>query len=173
MFGKWLEGYEEMLPVYNLYFCKSQGMLHNVFLPKAQALEEYHRRTRPDADKWGFHSRIGNLFEKFGNIMSLTGDKDTFVQLVLDHRDYYSHWLLKKESKVFRGVHVDYLSRDINLLLEMCLLAKMGLDVPEIEELVQRCFTYNSYLNIGRPAGEDLYPPPRIKWEPSILAQRG
>lgn len=169
LFKNWMLGYEEMLPVYNLYFCKNKGMLHNVFLPKAQALEEYHRRTRPDADNWGYKSRISNLFEKFQNIMKYTGDKETFAQLVLDHRDYYSHWLIKKENKVFKGVHVDYLSRDVNLLLEMCLLAKMGLEVGEIEGLVERCFTYRSYLGIGRPSGGNVFPPARVKWEPGVI----
>ena len=120
-----------MMTVYSLYFMKNKGMLHNVFLPKAQALEEYHRVSRPDADGWGFKSRILNLFEKYIDIMKYTGDKEVFSQLVLDHRDYFSHWLKKKENKVFKGINLDYLNRDVNLLLEMCLLTEMGFSVPE------------------------------------------
>lgn len=167
LFNSWLQGYDEMLPVYNLYFSKNKGMLHNVFLPKAQALEEYHRRLNPA--KMSFRERILALYDTFAEVMKHTGDRDAFAQYVLDHRDYYVHWFLKKEMKVFRGINVDYLSRDVNLLLEMCLLAKTGLTVAEIVGLVEGCATYRAYLDIGRPAGDNVFPPPRVKWVPGML----
>jgi hypothetical protein len=169
LFKSWLCGYNNMMTVYSLYFMKNKGMLHSVFLPKAQALEEYHRVSRPDADGWGFKSRISNLFEKYIDIMKYTGDKEVFSQLVLDHRDYFSHWLKKKENKVFKGINLDYLNRDVNLLLEMCLLTEMGFSVSEIIEMVEGCHPYRCYLDIGRPQGASVLPPPRILWKPGII----
>jgi hypothetical protein len=169
LFRKWLAGYKSMTEVYNLYFYKSRGMLHNVFLSKAQALEEFHRSTRPGSGKWGFKSRIENLFERFSDVMKFTGEKQIFSQLVLDHRDYYSHWFQKKESKVFKDVRLDYLSRDANLLLEMCLISQMGFDDSEIVKMVTNNRFYHHYLCIDRPEGNNVFPPSRIVWKNDVL----
>lgn len=169
LFKNWLAGYNNMMTVYSLYFVKNKGMLHNVFLPKAQALEEYHRVIRNDGKKWSLQNRVAVLFDKFVDIMKYTGEKDVFSQLVLDHRDYFSHWFKKKEDKVFKGINLDYLSRDVNLLLEMCLLSEMGFTVSEITKMVEGCHAYRCYLDIGRPQGEEVMPPPRVMWKPGII----
>jgi hypothetical protein len=98
-------------------------MPYKIFLSKAQALEEFHRRTKSGSDRWGFKNRISNLFERFSGVMNHTGDKDSFAQLILDHRDYFSHWFQKKQTKVFYDARLDYLTRDANLLLEMGVIA--------------------------------------------------
>lgn len=167
LFKNWLEGYRKMMRVYSLYFCKIKGMLHNTFLTKAQALEEFHR-TVTGLDR-NYRTRMENLFETYNDIMQHTGDKEVFAQLMLDHRDFYSHWFKKKEDKVFRDIHLDLLSRDANLLLEMCLLSQMGFDDKEITNLVEECHPYRGYLGIGRPDGEGVFPPPRTKWKPGVI----
>lgn len=75
----------------------------------------------------------------------------------------------EKEDKVFKGINLDYLSRDVNLLLEMCLLSEMGFTVPEITKMVEGCHEYRGYLDIGRPQGEEVMPPPRVMWTPGIM----
>jgi len=160
--SNWLEGYDKITKVYNLYFFKAKGMMHNVFLSKAQALEEYHRTIYVPESR-DFKVRVDFLFDKYAGIMNYTGQKDVFAELIKDHRDYYSHWFQKKEHKVFKGgINLDYLSRDANLLLEMCLLTQMGFDDAEVIHIVENCTSYHSYLNIGRQ-------PERVKWEPGII----
>ena len=169
LFKCWLDGYLEMTEVYNLYFYKSKGKTYNVLLTKAQALEEFHRNYKEQSNHWGFKSRISYLFEKFNQAMKYTGNKEIFSQLLLDHRDYFSHWFQKKRNKVFNDVKLDYLARDANLLLEMCFLLQMGFQRTNIYKMVENNSYYRAYLDIGRPEGEKVKPPPRIKWETSIL----
>src|SRR5262249_28193888 len=77
IFDRWINGYRKMPEVYNLYFYESGGTPDKIFLSKVQALEEFHRRTKIGSDKWGFKSRISNLFERFSGVMNHTGDKES------------------------------------------------------------------------------------------------
>ena len=78
---------------------------------------------------------------------------------------YYSHWFQKKESKVFKDIRLDYLSRDANLLLEMCLISQMGFDDSEIVKMVTNNRFYHNYLCIDRPEGNNVFSPSRIVWK--------
>ena len=91
--------------------------------------------------------------------MNHTGDKESFAQLMLDHRDYYIHWFQKKQTKVFYDARLDYLTRDANLLLEMCLMSEMGFDDAEIINMVKRNAFYDYYIQS----------PDRVKWVPNML----
>ncbi|HDY7535871.1 HEPN domain-containing protein [Vibrio vulnificus] len=164
-YGKWYEFLKSSPEPVNLYFSKSKGYLHDVFLMKAQALEEIHRKLSPDKANFGYKSIVSYLFEKHIKIMSRVGDKEVFSSLVRDHRDYFTHWFEKKKDRVFSGIELDYLSRDVNLLMELCLLEVMGFCQDEIERIIENCFDYRGYLEIGRPDGGNVQPPHRIMWK--------
>ncbi|EKO4004777.1 hypothetical protein KW534_04085 [Vibrio fluvialis] len=150
LYSKWFIFYCKSPESINLYFYKTKGWQHDIFLTKAQALEEAHRQINPGTNKWGYQSRVEALFNKFCNVMAHTGDAQAFSNIVKDHRDYYSHWFEKKRNKVSNGLILGYLSRDVNLLLEMMLLNVIGFDETEILKIVENCMAYRSYLEIGR-----------------------
>lgn len=164
IYEKWYNFLENSPEPINLYFCKCKRSLHDIFLTKAQALEEIHRKLNPEKDNFGYKSIINYLFEKHRGVMSYVGEKEKFASLVLNHRDYFSHWFEKKKGLVLNGLELDYLSRDVNLLLELCLLEIMGFNENEIQLLIENCFDYRGYLDIDRPDGENIQPKRRLQW---------
>ena len=89
-------------------------------------------------------SHIGG--EKFSEVMNNFEGKETFCQLVLDHRNYYSHWSEKKDSKVLKGRKLYFLTGAVNLLLEMCLLSLMGFTEAEINDIINKNSFYRSFI---------------------------
>ncbi len=102
--------------------------------------------------------------------MRLRGEKECFAQLVLDHRDYFTHWFDKKKNKVLKPALLLELARDTNLLLEMCLLMAAGFEKPEIFDMVKGCQYTRRIIEIGRPNTPNVYPPKRIQWSQSELS---
>lgn len=164
LFSCWISYFADIPEVFNLYFYCSRGMLYDIFTSKAQALEEYHRATKANSNQWGYKRRIEDLFDRFHNVMSYRGEKEIFAMLVRDHRDYYTHWFKKKKEKVFHGLHLDYLTRDVNLLLEMCLLSCMGFNDDEVTEIILNYLPYRNYLGLHSSKDDKGYPKDRIVW---------
>lgn len=162
----WFNLYERIPELLNLYFYPSKRMLDDVFFTKARALEAYYDNVRPDSVKCSFVDKMKRLYEDYYDIMQYRGDKDSFAELVKIHRHYYAHFGLSKKSKVFYGINLDFLARDVTLLLEMCLLTAMGIPKDDVVKLILNYIPYRDFLGIHQPKDDDGFPKHRIAWTP-------
>lgn len=149
-FQKWLHINSNAPEVLGLYFYTPDGMSHQKFVSIAQALEDFHRKfLNPTKNKdSSYINVIKDIFKRFESVSKIfDSDADRFSELVRDHRDYYTHWFEKKKYLVLEGLPFDILRRDINLLLEMCLLEQCGFSVNEVHSMVEKCMHYKTYIN--------------------------
>ena len=162
----WFSLYNRFPELLNLYFYPSKRMLDDVFFTKARALEAYFDNIRPSSPDCSFVEKIKILYDDYYDIMQYRGYKDAFADLVKLHRHYYAHFGLNKQSKVFYGINLDFLARDVTLLLEMCLLTAMGLSKNEVVTFVSNYVPYRDFLGIHQPKDENGLPKKRITWTP-------
>lgn len=170
-YGNWIKFYESCTDFIDLYFYNQSKLTSDLFLRTVQSLEEMHRHRNEGTNRCGFKRRISSLFEEFDFIMKRAGNKEIFSQLVLDHRAYYTHWFKKKRDKLLKKNEIDYLLRDANLLLELCILKVFGMSEQEITFAIMHCQDYQLYLHWE--SAPPLSTPPRpIKWDERYLTDR-
>ncbi len=159
----WFEFLRNNHEVADLYFYSTGRFPKDVFLSKASALEEFHRRNIYKENR-SLKERIKSLFEMFHDVMNFTGNSEAFAELVRDHRDYYVHFFKKKRDLIISPSLFNELTKDANLLLEMCLLSKMNFSTGEIVKMVKSNFYYAGHLRTI----EERKPIPleyqRVKW---------
>ncbi len=167
-YENWTDFYENCTDFIDLYFYNQSMLISDLFLRTVQSLEEMHRHRNEGTNKCGFKRRISSLFKEFDFIMKRTGNKDTFSQLILDHRAYYTHWFKKKRDKLLEKKEREYLLRDANLLLELCILKVFGMSEQDITFAIKHCQDYQFYLHWESASPLPNRPRP-IKWDNRYL----
>lgn len=145
LYSAWLNFTDSCTGFINLYFYNPSKLLSDIFLRSAQSLEEIHRFNNKGS-KQGFRKRIESLFSEFEYVMKYVGKKEKFAQLMLDHRDYFSHWFKKKQHLILDSEKLEYLAKDANLLLELCILKNLKLSEKTIIHTIMHCPDYSMYL---------------------------
>lgn len=146
LYSAWLNFTDSCTDFINLYFYNPSKLLSDIFLRSAQSLEEIHRFNNKGS-KLGFRKRIESLFSEFEYVMKCVGEKEKFGQLMLDHRDYFSHWFKKKQHLILDSAKLEYLAKDANLLFELSILKNLELSESEIIHAIMYCQDYSFYLH--------------------------
>src|SRR5215211_1661900 len=137
---KWFEISERFKPVFDLYF----GVMYNPkmytefqFLGLAQALESYHRIAKAQKRKW-FFKRAKEVYEYYSEVAAVYfkfNDKERFATKVKDARNYFSHWSENLGNKVVQEKDLRLLTKDLQLLLQLCLMTEFGFDIDRIKKI--------------------------------------
>jgi hypothetical protein len=107
------------------------------FLGLAQALESYHRIANAQEREFLLkrareifedHSEVANIYFKFA-------DRDTFATKVKDTRNYFSHWSENLKDKAVKDKELHLLTKDLQLLLELCIMTQLGFDIDRIRKI--------------------------------------
>lgn len=150
-FHNWIKIYDLATEPCNLYFYGYECMTYLKFTAITQALEEFYRDALAKTSKekeFGFANIIKRIYNRYPLITSkFNSDEETFSTMVTDHRNHFTHWSGNKKDSVLEGLEFDFLRRDINLLLEMCLLEQCGFTIDQVQEIVEKCFHYENYMN--------------------------
>jgi hypothetical protein len=81
--------------------------------------------------------RITELVEKFKiTLTKAIPDVDAFVELVVNARNYRTHFDERLKDKAAHGPNLTRVSAQLRLLLELCLLFELGFTVDEIDNMV-------------------------------------
>ncbi|TOQ29513.1 ApeA N-terminal domain 1-containing protein [Vibrio parahaemolyticus] len=164
LYLSWIKFIDSSTDFIDLYFYNPSKLLSDIFLRSAQSLEEIHRSNNQGSNKYGFKRRVESLFAEFDYVMSYTGEKEKFSQLIQDHRDYFSHWFEKKRHLILSGIELEYLAKDANLLFELSILKNLGLNKEEISHAIMHCQDYSLYLHWKGPKYLGHFPR-EIQWK--------
>jgi hypothetical protein len=162
LYASWVIFTDSCTDFINLYFDNPSNLLSDIFSRSVQSLEEIHRLNSQD-HKMGFQRRIEDLFSKFEEVMGKVGDKKAFSKLLLDHRDYFTHWFEKKQPLILEGEKLHLLAKDANLLFELCLLKNIGLSTTKIIHTIMHCQDYQMYLYWPNNSSSEHHKRP-IQW---------
>lgn len=178
---KWFEGFEDLRPVYDLYFgtlYNPQMYLQHKFLSLVQAIESYHRRRAarqyelppskhkaiemaienacpPRHRNWlerklthsnelSLPQRLHFLLSKYDFLK--IGNKDSFVNKVVDTRNYLAHYDKRMQKRAATIEEMAQLCQKLRSLLEVVMLGELGFDQPKIRELMEHIESTRSVL---------------------------
>ena len=143
VFTNWLTKADELRTVAELYFgtLYNKGMyLRFQLLSLAQALECYSRLRLHPKDNKGFRARVEEMLGTLqpDTVKLICRDQAYFAEVVVDTRDYFTHYLEKHRARSPEGSELYMLTRRIWLLLTVLLLKEVGLDESLIAGLIGR-----------------------------------
>jgi hypothetical protein len=84
-----------------------------------------------------FQERATELFEKYHEIVSLYfkyNKKNSFLDAVRSARNYYTHYSKKLKEKVPHNDDFFWLTKDVELLLRLCILSELGYDIKTLND---------------------------------------
>jgi hypothetical protein len=136
----WVKITEKFKPVVDLYF----GVMYSPemytqfqFLGLAQALEAFHRISTGQRKK-DYINRAREIYSRYSEIAAVYfkfKDIETFAQKVKDTRNYFSHWSEDSRDKAVEEKDPRPLTRDLQLLLLLCLMTELGIDIDRIKKI--------------------------------------
>lgn len=88
--------------------------------------------------EFSFQKRLKEIFKKYYILNELIKDKDKFIPLVANTRNYYVHYTEKLRKHAAQGIELFRLTEKLKLVLEVCLLATIGFGLEEIKNLFLR-----------------------------------
>jgi hypothetical protein len=145
----WLSVSEKFDSVCNLFFSTkytSSLYLENQFLPIAQSIESYHRRS----DKFNYKKeftlkeRMQDIFDFVGEVVNpLVEDKNEFIKTVVSTRNHNIHFNNKPEDPIFHGRDLFWAARILGYMLQACLLREIGFSDEETGSLFRRNQEYS------------------------------
>ena len=84
-----------------------------------------------------FLERVTELFEKYCEIVSLYfkhNDKNSFLSTVKTAKNYYTHYREELKKKVPRDDDFFWLTKDVEILLRLCILSELGHDIKTLND---------------------------------------
>lgn len=134
---KWFHIKSDMAPIreHLIKSVQEKGYFDSLdFLIIVQALEGYHRRFI-DRKRTKLLERLKELLVKFEDIDKIK-KLDIDMDVVVQSRDYYSHFFDKSEKPLLLdGIELYRLSNKLRLLLICCVLNLIGIDNDTINNL--------------------------------------
>ncbi|WP_313581283.1 HEPN domain-containing protein [Chishuiella sp.] len=105
------------------------------FLIIVQALEGFHTRFRIQKQMI-LRQRLQSLIKEFNNIQFINKLKID-IQVVVDSRNYYSHFMNKSEKpKTLDGYELYLITKELRILLICCILNYCGFENEKIEQFL-------------------------------------
>jgi hypothetical protein len=156
---RWLEIKAEYGPLYDMYFSvmySAELYLEFRVMAFVTALEIYHEWYLEQAisndalidglsdSKIDVNSnptnktRLAQVFEYYSDIASIylkSNKKEKFAELAIDTRNYFTHFRRSLKEKAARDDDLFYLTQDLQLLLQFCLLTLLGFTLDDMRRV--------------------------------------
>jgi len=146
--GNWIAAAEALEPVWGAYLgtLYNRGMyLPDRFLSMARAVEAYHRMRY--SRRSCFQNRLAQICEAHAPLLSsLKVRAESFVQSVVQTRNYLTHLDAKLQKHAARGEELHRLGLNLKILLEACLLTEIGFSEDEMMRLFKRNRRYGQLM---------------------------
>ncbi len=137
---KWFDLSYRLKHVYDLYF----GVVYSIdqydiyrFLMLTTAAEVYHG-LKTGKKNTLFVKRIKEIYEIFPKLTSKLlafKEVDKAAKDIEETRHYYTHYDPKREPNAAKDDKLFWLTKDLQFVLQLCLLKEMGFDNKRIEEI--------------------------------------
>lgn len=130
--GNWFERRDRLRPVHELFFGSlfaPRTYPEFQFLSLVQALETYHRRTRPGRPP--LRRRLEDLLGALP-ASGVVEDRPNLAHKVLDTRNYLTHYPEELEDRALSGTELMEVIEDLRRMLAFLLLRELGLDVGTV-----------------------------------------
>jgi hypothetical protein len=160
---KWFQRQDRLEPVFNLFF----GILYHPdlylevrFLTFVQAIETYDHRRRPRSGKIHLARRVRDVLGGCRTVSKRVvgpGDAslDAFIKLLVDSRNYYTHYDPALDGKAAEGVSLYLLTLQLQAIIEMSLLRELGFPARAIDEILERTQRYAEIEHFRSLASSD------------------
>lgn len=149
MIDSWFKLHSDLGPVCDLFFSvqfSPDMYLEGRFLNMVYAAETYHRRRNRREVK--LRRRITELLDKTKEAIDpLVSDKNAFIQEVMDTRNYFTHYDVRKERRAARELELYMLAETLSFMLKVCLLLETGVDITECSRILAE---NNSFENLQK-----------------------
>jgi len=91
-------------------------------------------------NEFSFRTRLKKIFENLGeNVTStLIADKNSFINKVVNMRNYLTHYDKSLEDKVNKDEDLHLLTIKLKFIMEVCFLLELGIQSNKIEEFISR-----------------------------------
>jgi hypothetical protein len=91
-------------------------------------------------NEFSFRTRLKKIFENLGeNVTStLIADKNSFINKVVNMRNYLTHYDKSLEDKVNKDEDLHLLTIKLKFIMEVCFLLELGIPSNKIEEFISR-----------------------------------
>jgi hypothetical protein len=97
---------------------------------------------------YSFNSRLTEIYENYSEILDLViDDKETFVEDVINTRNFFTHFSNSLEKKAKSDDELVNLTDQIRCILEVCLLAELGMSLNKIKDIIMRNKRYKYFKN--------------------------
>ena len=104
-----------------------------------EALQGWTKEKLTWSNELTLKERIKKLYDHTARVMNhLVDDRDSFVKLVGDTRNYYTHFGSGLQKRAAEGEELHYLAEALRYMLAACLLLELGFTEDRIEELFLR-----------------------------------
>lgn len=127
LLNNWFKNEDILRPVYGLYF----GTLYNYYLyPENQFLnmihtvEAFHEHIYGNGKKLDLRIRLTKLLNECGEkvVPQLLGNRDIFIDNVINTRNYHTHHDPKKYKKAILGMDLIPYVKKLNIVIEVFLI---------------------------------------------------
>ncbi len=99
-------------------------------------------------NEYSLRKRLKDLFEKYKEVVDdLIKDKDVFINKVVDTRNYLTHYDKNLRKKTVDGELLYYVTQQLKIVVEICLLSELGFNCEEIKNLLARNRRYKYVFN--------------------------
>jgi hypothetical protein len=82
-------------------------------------------------------------------------DRDAFIQVFKDSRNYYTHYDPRLEKRAARGVALYLLSIQLQAIIEMSLLRQLGFGCRAISGILERARRYEQIQHFKRLVADE------------------
>jgi hypothetical protein len=161
----WFARQRRLKPVFNLFF----GTRYHPDLPLdvrflliAQAVETYdYLRPRKPAQKTlakhveGALDRCRTVSKRI--VGTKPGDRQAFIDLFKNTRNYYTHYNPKREKKAAHGAALLLLLRQLQAVIEMSLLRELGFGCRSIAHTLARARRFQEIDHFKRIVAEESH----------------
>lgn len=152
----WFARQARLRPVFNLFFgirYHPDIYLDVRFLVFAQAVETYDYRRRLKPGRWSLAERMEAVLSRCQTVSKkivgpTTADRDAFVKLFKDSRNWYTHYNPKLEKKAATGAALYLLTIQLQAIIEMSLLRELGFTSTAIDAILARTDRYRQIEHI-------------------------
>lgn len=105
--------------------------------------EEYQKQLMPkaqyDMNRKSLRRKIGELFEKYDRLFSVFVEKkDEFIDMVVNTRNYYTHYPPELKDKAANIVDMPFLSQNLRFMLIVILLKEIGFDDETTKQILNK-----------------------------------
>jgi hypothetical protein len=99
--------------------------------------KEKIKNTLSFINEFSLRDRLRDILNEYKSIhLELTQNMERFIDKVIKTRNYLIHHKKELYQKATKGDELFFLTQKLKLILEICLLSKMGFSIEKIQKLI-------------------------------------